>query len=245
MRERNCLSIERSRLFRGFTVAIVGADGSGKSTIANMIVDALPRTAKYAYMGASIEASNVSLPTSRFLVYLKRRRIARHIDDNRPLPPSDVMSDEIKESIPSGRIVKTLGLINRMAEEWYRQLYVWSFTVRGLVVVCDRHFLYEYCPDSEALVPADNRLSARIHRTMLSRFFPRPALTIFLDAPPDVLYSRKPEWTLEHLTRQRTGIVEQSKSSRNFVHIDSTRSIEDVFSDAMALIEGIQLRRRE
>ena len=80
---------------------------------------------------------------------------------------------------------------------------------------------------------------------MLSRFFPRPALTIFLDAPPDVLYSRKPEWTLEHLTRQRTGIVEQSKSSRNFVHIDSTRSIEDVFSDAMALIEGIQLRRRE
>jgi len=194
-------------------------------------------------MGASTEASNVVLPTSRLLVYLKRRRIERFIDQSERLPPSEMMSNEMKARLPRGKIVKALGVVNRTAEEWYRQLHVWFYTMRGYIVICDRHFLYEYFPDSARLRSKDQRLSVRLHASLLSRFFPRPDLTVFLDAPPEVLYARKPEWTIEHLEKQRAGIIEQGDTGKNFVSVDATQPVNRVFSDVQALIDQLRVAK--
>ena len=234
--EANDAHTDKRKPLGGFTIAIVGADGSGKSTIANMLLDAMPESTKYMYMGASTDASNVTLPTSRLLARYKRRRLARHIDHAQALPPAAIMSDEMKNNLPKGRIVKALGVINRIAEEWYRQLHVWIYGLRGYVVVCDRHFLYEYFPDSETLRSSDRRFSVRLHAAMLSRLYPKPALTVFLDAPPEVLFARKPEWTVEHLARQRAGILEQGGTGDDFHRIDATRSVESVYANVQQLI---------
>ena len=228
---------------RGFTVAIVGADGSGKSTIAEMILSDSRVPMKYIYMGASTDASNVSLPTSRLLAYLKRRRIAKSGDKSDSLPPAVLMSEEMKARLPRGRIVKALGLVNRIAEEWYRQLVVWINLLSGYIVICDRHFLFDYFPDSESLRSENDRASSRLHAYMLSRFFPRPNLTLFLDAPSEVLYARKPEWTVGHLDRQRTGIAEQGRYCRNFVVIDATQPVSKVFSDVHGHIDRFRAAR--
>lgn len=220
-----------------FTVAIVGADGSGKSTIARRLVQQSAVPMKYIYMGAAIDKSNVSLPTSRLLTHLKRRRVAPLIDESGHLPPAALMSDEMRARVPRGKLVKAIGVVNRMAEEWYRQLAIWLYHFRGYVVVCDRHFLFEYCPNSESLRPESERLSVRIHSFLLRRFFPKPTLTVFLDAPPETLYARKPEWTLEHLERQRTGIVEQGNASPNFVRVDATQPIDGVVADVFAHLQ--------
>ena len=62
------------------------------------------------------------------------------------------------------------------------------------------------------------------------------SLTLFLDAPAEVLHARKPEWTLEHLERQRKGIMEQGRSSRNFVRIDATQPLDSVLADVTRYI---------
>ena len=61
-------------------IAIIGADGAGKSTVARALEASLPFRTKYIYMGSNIESSNIALPTSRLILYLKRlsfRRVAK------------------------------------------------------------------------------------------------------------------------------------------------------------------------
>ena len=217
-------------------MAIVGADGSGKSSVADQLLAQGPCPLKYMYMGASIDQSKFSLPTSRLLMNLKRQRLAPLVGQSGRLPPARLMSDEMNAQAPRGRIVKAIGVINRVAEEWYRQLIVWGYHLRGYAVICDRHFLYEYFPDVPTQHPDKQQLSVRIHAFLLRRFYPRPDLTLFLDAPAEVLHARKPEWTLEHLERQRSGILEQGQSSRNFVRIDATRPLDAVLADVVSQI---------
>ena len=231
------------RLFDGFVVAIIGADGAGKSTVARKLCDAHPLSMKYIYMGASLEASNISLPTSRLLVTMKRRRLAQISTDYDRLPPAALMTDAMSARLPTGKAVKAFGVINRIAEEWYRQFFVWYYTWRGYIVICDRHFLYEYFPDSKSLDSKDRRLSVRLHESLLRRFYRKPHLTVFLDASPEVLYARKPEWTIEHLEKQRAGIIEQGKVAKEFVRVDATQSEDIVFSDVYARIERFRANR--
>lgn len=224
------------RPLKGFTVAIVGADGSGKSTVARRLMEMSPALFKHMYMGASIDRSNISLPTSRLLTHLKRKRVAPLIEDTGALPPAALMSDEMKQRVPRGRIVKAIGVINRSAEEWYRQLFVWAYQLRGYIVICDRHFLYEYFPNSLSFFAERQLLSVRIHAFVLRHCYPKPHITVFLDAPAEALYARKPEWSIEHLERQRIGINEQGKSCPNFIRVDATQPIDEVVADVAAHI---------
>ena len=220
-----------------FTMALVGADGAGKTTIAQRVLQSYPGPIKYMYMGSSIDSSKYALPTSRLLNHLKRRTIRPMLSNSGTLPPAVLMSDEMKSRLPRGKILKALGLINRVAEEWYRQLFVWAYRLRGSIVLCDRHFLFDYASNNLNSRDGDQRLSVRIHSALLNRLYPKPNLVIFLDASPELLYQRKPEWPLAHLERQRHSILEQGRKYRSFVRVDAAQSLEKVVSDVMDHIE--------
>lgn len=216
-----------------FTMALVGADGAGKTTIAQRILRTYPNSIKYIYMGASIDSSNVALPTSRLATYLKRRRMRPLLADYGTLPPAALMSDEMKNRLPQRKITKAIGLINRVAEEWYRQLFIWAHRLCGSVVLCDRHFLFDYAAVSP-INPSENpRLSVRVHSVLLNWLYPKPDLVIFLDAPPELLYRRKPEWSVDHLERQQRGILKVGQRCRRFVRVDAAQPIEQVVADVM------------
>jgi hypothetical protein len=55
-----------------FTVALIGPDGAGKTTIGRRLEHALPRPVKYIYMGVNLDSSNVMLPTTRLVKAIKR-----------------------------------------------------------------------------------------------------------------------------------------------------------------------------
>ncbi|MDH3433226.1 MAG: hypothetical protein OEM60_05180, partial [Gammaproteobacteria bacterium] len=124
-------------------------------------------------MGASADASNVTLPTTRLLLYIKKRRMAHFVNASGRLPPAALISAEMKAMMPHGKIAKAVGLINRVAEEWYRQFHIWAYQLRGYTVLCDRHFLFEYCPDAVSSNAKDQCLSVRIHSWLLRRLFPK------------------------------------------------------------------------
>ncbi len=74
-----------------FTVALIGADGSGKSSVSRHLERTLPFPTKYVYMGVNLEASNLVLPSTRLLLEWKRAR-GRRPDLSRPrsltVPPA-------------------------------------------------------------------------------------------------------------------------------------------------------------
>jgi thymidylate kinase len=219
-----------------FTVALIGPDGAGKTTVSRRLVESLPLPAKYLYMGVNPDSSNLALPTTR-LVRRIRRSLGAPPDRSGPRDP------DAPAPKPRGPLRRALGtlkslltLANRLAEEWYRQGAAWSYQRRGYVVLFDRHFFADYY--SYDIEPGSRGapLAARLHAFMLRRLYPRPDLTIYLDAPAEVLFARKGEGTLELLERRRRDYLRMRDVVPCFAVVDASRSEDEVTRDVARVI---------
>ena len=218
--------------FRMFSVALIGPDGAGKSTISRALVESSPFLFKAIYMGDNIEACNFALPTSRLVGYFRRRR-NRNAERSRAAGESSTTSGSRKVSL--GQMVWAAGrLANLLAEEWYRQLLSWAYQALGYIVLYDRHFLFDFSLDG---VDSDVwTFEKRLHRWILTRLYPRPSLVIYLDSPAEVLFARKGEKTPEDLENRRQAFLRQGTEVRNFVRVDGTQPLEKVCTEVCKLI---------
>jgi thymidylate kinase len=216
---------------RGFTVALIGCDGAGKTTVARALERATGLPVRYLYMGVSAESSNRQLPSTRVAHAIKRRAAAtrRHAPAQAGRAPAP---RGVRRACRSA-----LRLANRLAEEWYRQLIAQALVRRGSIVVFDRHFLADYHPFDVA--GAGRPLSRRIHGWMLMHTYPRPDLVVLLDAPPEVLFARKGEGTLASLARRREdylGLTDAAGIDRPFAVVSATQSVDAVVADVAGIV---------
>jgi len=218
------------------SVALIGPDGSGKTTIARRLEESLPVPVKYLYMGVSLESSNQMLWTSRLLHRVKRR-LGKPPDTRGP------RDSRVLEERPRGaarRLARELwslaSLANRLAEEWYRQLLAWSYLRRGHVVIFDRHYFPDYYAFDVAGNARRRSLSRRIHGWVLIHVYPRPGLLVHLDAPAAVLHARKGEGTIEVLEHRRQEYLKLRDVVEDYVRVDVTRSEAEVTAEVARLI---------
>jgi thymidylate kinase len=224
------------KTYRPFaTVALIGVDGSGKSSIAKALLESGLVPMKYIYMGANIDSSNIALPTSRLAhkwkVY-RHKKSLMHLGKN---VPSKVTLHGLEHRIDRrGMLGGFLRLLRRVSEEMYRQLVSWLYQIRGDVVLYDRHFLFDACPS-----PTDGvkyRFTEQVHHWFLRNLYPRPGLAILLDAPAEVLYARKKEVPVEYLERARLDLTQKSCYARKFVIVDTTKPFDEVVEVVNKLI---------
>jgi thymidylate kinase len=124
-----------------------------------------------------------------------------------------------------------LRLANRLADAWFRQGISWYYQLRGLVVLYDRHYAFDYAP--EIMEGSPDTPERRVHRWCMTHLYPRPDLVIFLDAPGEVLFARKGESTAAELERRRQAFLRQGARLRNFVRVDATRPLEVVYAEVV------------
>jgi thymidylate kinase len=220
-----------------FTVALIGPDGAGKTTVARKLEHALGFPAKYIYMGVNWDASDQLLPTTRLVQTIRRARgkapgpggrpPARHeASPRRPLP---------RRALRGAWTGLALG--NRLAEEWYRQLRAWAYVRRGVVVVFDRHFFADYHAHDIAGNGA-RPFERRVHGFLLAHVYPKPSLVVYLDAPSELLLARKGEGTLESLEERRRDYLELAAETPHFVTVDASRDLDEVVEDVADAIKA-------
>src|SRR5579863_9438296 len=76
-----------------------------------------------------------------------------------------------------------------------------------------------------------------------ARLSPSPELVILLDAPPEVLRSRKQEVPMAEAGRQRLAYLELARSLRSAVVVNAAQPAEDVVHDALTAILDYLARR--
>jgi thymidylate kinase len=103
----------------------------------------------------------------------------------------------------------------------------------GVLLLSDRHYFDDVAIDPRkyryggphALV---NRLRCRL---------PRPDLFIFLDAPPEVLFSRKQEIPLDEVVRLRAAYQTLLADQPNTRQIDASAPLPQVLAEVRAVIQ--------
>ncbi len=228
------------------TLALVGPDGAGKSTIAREVVRALPVPARHLYMGVNLESSGRMLPTTRLVLALKRSRRLRS-----PGEAARRTAGSAGHGAAGGGARKVLNdgysalrLLAWLAEEWYRALIARSYTRRGYVVVFDRHFLYDYYASHVMRRPGQS-LVARLHGQVLRRWYPRPDFVVCLDAPAEVLFARKREHDVAALERRRQEYLALARIVSDFAVIDATQPMSEVVAQITGMVEARLARDAE
>lgn len=207
------------------TIALIGPDGAGKTTITNMLRESEPLRLKHLYMGINVSSSNRVLPTSRLVENVKMRMGSRL--SQRVPGPGDADGSNVKRR--RGPVWATARLVNHLAEEWYRQLLSWYYQLRGFTVLYDRHFALDFAAAMSVGQP--QTFDKRLHRWFLKHLYPRPDLVIFLDAPGEVLYARKGESTIVELERRRQAYLRQGGALPGFVRVDATQPLPEVYAE--------------
>jgi thymidylate kinase len=216
------------------SVAIIGPDGAGKTTICQQINDTLSLPSKYVYMGVNLGSSNILLPTSRIIVGI-RRLLGPTSQPSRSLSQT---VNGTRKSMPKRFVAwvrSYLRLLNLLSEESFRHLLVWYYQRCGKVVLLDRWFFADYYA-YEVKNPKAQPLSARIHCAMLQRVYPKPDLVIYLDAPASVLFARKGEGTVESLEQSQQKYLKLRDFCKNYFIVDANQTTDAVVSDVTSLI---------
>ena len=224
------------------SIALIGPDGCGKTTVANKIEQALPWPATRVYMGVSLESSNIMLPTSRLKLAL-RRVVGRPADTTGPRDPHQ------REKAPQGRhrglltfVTRSLSFVNQVAEESFRQCVVAWHLARGRIVLLDRDFFADYY--AYDIAGQDRSVFRRLHGWLLLHVYRKPDLAIYLDVSGETMFARKGEGSIELLNRRCEDYRHLQYVMPNFAIVDAEQPLANVVRDVQQHI-GRLLRERQ
>jgi thymidylate kinase len=135
-----------------------------------------------------------------------------------------------------------LGFLNRILEEAYRELMATLYVRRGFIVLFDRHFVLDYYHfDIDPDAPPRS-FKRRLHGRFLKWISREPDLVICLDAPGEVVYARKGEFSPEFLEKRRQQYREFGRIVRRFEIVDANRDLDRVVGDVTRMIVDFRER---
>lgn len=192
----------------GGCIAVMGPDGAGKS----VVIDAIQQQFRQAY-------NKIKLFHLRPKALWTGKGNTQAVTDPHGQPPR-------------GALASVLKIFLLVIDYWLGQvLKIMPAVRRSQLVVFDR-YIYDLLVDSKRIRYGGPAWLIRL----AAHVVPRPDLVILLDAPADVLWSRKQEVPFEEVKRQRDRYCEVASQLHFAKIVDASQPLADVIRDVERVI---------
>lgn len=211
----------------GYVIAILGTDGSGKSTIINQITPILNEGFHNGIVYNHLRPN--AIPDLGVLMGKKEKMDA-------PMVVSDPHAG------------KSSGLVGSLIRWGY---YLIDYTIgylktvfpvihtKSKIFIFDRYY-YDYYIDQK-------RSKTNLPDWVIKigeLFVPKPDIILCLGGNPEKIYQRKPETSLEEVTRQTNALKEFCNQHKNAIWIDTCTEIQESTEMAMNAICDTMKKRK-
>jgi thymidylate kinase len=227
---------------RGAVIALSGLDGSGKTSQAAALCDALERlgfdpVTEWSRLAADPSLDRIAGPVKRLLAW----RLGAAV----PPPPVAAVLDSSRLAEPAKRVrqrsrtmTATWAAIVAVANGWRQRRVTVSHLRAGRVVICDRytldsavHLRYRYGETNRR----------RFQVGLIRLLSPRPLRCYFLDVPPETALARKSDhYNLDQLRRQAP-LYRQESREHGARRLDGERPraelCAEIAADVWALLQ--------
>jgi thymidylate kinase len=209
----------------GYVIAILGTDGSGKSTIINTITPILNETFHHGIIYEHLRP-NV-LPDIGILLRKKEKCNGAVTNPHAQ-----------KQSKPFVSILRWSYYMIDYTFGYLKKIFP-VIHLKSKVFLFDRYY-YDYYIDQKRLRTNIPQCIIRIG----DFFVPEPDLILCLGGDPDVIYNRKPETSIAEVNRQINELKSFCVKRKNAVWIDTSVAIQDSVVQAMNAISSMMRNRR-
>jgi thymidylate kinase len=210
-------TLERVLEPTGGWIAFIGPDGCGKSSVIESVIK---------------EFSPAFQKVLRF--HLRPTLFPARTDET--AVTTDPHGKPLRSALVSVAKMLYLGA-DYFLGYWIR---IWPATLRTKLVVFDRYF-YDILIDYKRVRYG----GPKWFLGFIVRFLPRPDLVILLNAPAEVLWSRKQEVAFEEVVRQQKAYLLFAQDLKSVAIVDASQSISAVVHDAAeAIIANFSSRTR-
>ena len=251
------LPIQRTILGDGLIIAICGADGSGKSTVATEVTRELSR--KVAVMRLYMGSGNGSSSILRWPLCAVSRCLCRARGNRvRQVGQKPGVQEERSTGTPRTVLGGVFHLTWALTLAWEKRTKLkraWQARRKGILVVCDRF------PQADIEGYNDGPLLGRLSKSRLPflRLLGRwersayartarypPDLVLRLLGPVEVLGRRRPEMDPARIHRKQEGIrAVRFPRSTSVVEIDAGQPLEEVVARALSAIGSMITRNTD
>lgn len=217
-------------------VAIVGCDGSGKTTLASWVCSALPEVpATYCYLGlgtGNIAAKIAEWPLIGKLLVCRLSAKARQARTK-------------GERIPGGLTALVIYAFTLLRMHRFKRML--RVRKAGQMVVCDRYPQVEVPgfndgPGLSAATPKGPFTAwlARRERRLFARMAAyRPTLVIRLNIDADTAHARKPDHDLSLLRAKVAATPKLEFNGARIVELDARQPLTEVKAKIQQLVQGV------
>lgn len=212
----------------GLTVAVLGPDGAGKSAVCAALAQ-LPRA---SLPFKQVESRHLYRRVLPLLSELRKGQLRTS-----PAAPATVHNPHGKRPHPT--LISCFTLAYGAIDQWLSWLFCTRWKqAQNALLLHDRHMVEVRIDPKRFRFGGPKWLSR-----LITRLIPKPDLVLVLDAPAELLQSRKQEVPLAETARQRDAYRALAREMPAARIIDATQPLEGVVKDVKrAVVEFVAAR---